>query len=185
MDTALIWTLAFILLNTGLVLPLLRRKPVLVPLTEPIIFLTGEIATLQWLFQGSWSAGARFTALACFVFAGCVLLQQSFGRRRWFIFRGGGFIRDMDTYDALAQVLAEARADLHLPPATIICRYDGWLGLSPLLPEEEAGIMSHIEDALADTRWARWGIWQAFFAIQWAVIVLALLRQLIESHGGF
>lgn len=83
-----------------------------------------------------------------------------------------------------AQALGEARADLRLPPATIICRYDGWLGLSPLTPEEEAGIFQHIEDALDDTRWQRFGIWQLFFCIQWAVFTLALLRQLIASHGG-
>ena len=86
MDARLVWTLALVFLNGGLLWPLLRRRPVIVPLAQPLAFLACEIVSLQWLFQGSWTTGARWTALACFVFVGCLLIQQAFGRRRWFVF---------------------------------------------------------------------------------------------------
>ena len=68
MDARLVWTLALVVLNGGLLWPLLRRRPVIVPLAQPLAFLACEIVSLQWLFQGSWTTGARWTALACFVF---------------------------------------------------------------------------------------------------------------------
>ncbi len=184
MDARLVWTLALVVLNGGLLWPLLRRRPVIVPLAQPLAFLACEIVSLQWLFQGSWTTGARWTALACFVFVGCLLIQQAFGRRRWFVFRGGGFTHDMDTYDALALAIRQTLSDESLPPATVICRYDGWIGLTPLDEDVQARFVAHLDDALEDTRWRRFGLWQLFFGIQGAVLVLALLRQFLEIHGG-
>lgn len=184
MDVGLLWTLVLALLNGTLLWPLLRRRPVVVPLAQPLTFLAAEIVTLQWLFQGSWTAGARWTALACFVFVGCLLIQQAFGRRRWFIFRGGGFYQDRDTYEALAMAIRQALQEEKLPPATVICRYDGWLGLTPLDEMVQTRLIEHLEDALEDTKWCRFGLWQLFFGIQGGVLVLALLRQFLETHGG-
>ena len=159
MDARLVWTLALVVLNGGLLWPLLRRRPVIVPLAQPLAFLACEIV-------------------------GCLLIQQAFGRRRWFVFRGGGFTHDMDTYDALALAIRQALSDESLPPATVICRYDGWIGLTPLDEDVQARFVAHLDDALEDTRWRRFGLWQLFFGIQGAVLVLALLRQFLEIHGG-
>ena len=50
MDARLVWTLALVVLNSGLLWPLLRRRPVIVPLAQPLAFLACEIVSLQWLF---------------------------------------------------------------------------------------------------------------------------------------
>lgn len=184
MGVELLWTLVLVLLLSGLALPLLRRQPVVVPLMLPLAFLAAEIVVLQWLWQGGWSAGARWTALLCFVLVGCLLIQQSFGKRRWFVFRGGGFRQDPDTYDMLAQAIRETLQKERLTPATVICRYDGWLGLTPMLPESEAALMEHLNEALADSKWRRFGIWQLFFGVQWAVLCVAVIRQFLVFRGG-
>ena len=51
-------------------------------------------------------------------------------------------------------------------------------------PAVQARFIAHLDDALEDTRWRRFGLWQLFFGIQGAVLVLALLRQFLEIHGG-
>lgn len=179
-----LWTPVLLFLLTGLVLPLLRRRPVVVPLALPMTFLAAEIVVFEWLWQDGWTAGARWTALICFVFVGCLLIQQAFGRRRWFIFRGGGFRQDPETYDMLAQAIRESLQDAQLPPATVICRSDGWLGLTPLAPESEQLLIDHLNDALADSKWQRFGLWHLFFGVQWAVMCVTLIRQFLEIRGG-
>ena len=183
--TELVWTLAFLLLLTGLVLPLLRRKPVVVPVVAPLAFLAAEIVALQWLWQDGWTGGARWTALICFVFVGLVLIYQSFGKRRWFIFRGGGFYRDNDTYDALALCIRQTLQEENLPPATVICRLNGRLGLSPLTDAQQKRLFAHLDDALENTRWRRFGPWQWFFGLQWAILCLTLVLQYVLIRGGF
>ncbi|MEE0434716.1 MAG: hypothetical protein UDB11_04825 [Peptococcaceae bacterium] len=181
----LVWTLTFLVLLTVLVWPLLKKRPLLVPLFQPLTFLTAEIVMLTWFFQGGWTRSAQFTALLGFVFVGLLLGQQTLARRRWFFFRRGGFVGDMDTYDALALALRQAISELHLEPAAVVCRYDGWLGLSPLTAETEKALFLHIEEALADTKWQRRGGWQLFFGVQWLVLCLALVVQYLTMSGGF
>ena len=77
-----LWTPVLLLLLTGLVLPLLRRRPVVVPLALPMTFLAAEIVVFEWLWQDGWTAGARWTALICFVCVGCILIDQQIGHRR-------------------------------------------------------------------------------------------------------
>lgn len=185
MFAELAWTLIFLILLTALVWPLLKKRPLVVPLSQPLTFLTAEIVMLTWFFQGGWTRSAQFTALLGFVFVGLLLAQQTLARRRWFFFRRGGFAREMDTYDALALALRQAMRELQLEPATVICRYDGWLGLAPLTPETEAALFVHIEEALADTKWQQRGGWQLFFGVQWLVLCLALLFQYLTMSGGF
>ncbi|MEE0511478.1 MAG: hypothetical protein UDG94_09625 [Peptococcaceae bacterium] len=179
-----LWTPVLVLFLTGLVVPLLRRQPVVVPLASPLTFLAAEIVVLEWLWQGGWTAGVRWTTLICFVFVGCMMIQQSFGRRRWFVFRGGGFRQEPEIYDMVAQAIRESLQETRLPPATVICRYDGWLGLTPLAPETEHILIKHLDDALADSKWQRFGIWHLFFGVQWAVLCVALIRQFVELRGG-
>lgn len=185
MHAELVWTLAFLALLTGLALPLLRRKPVVVPLVLPFSFLSCEIVALQWMWQGSWTFGAQLTALMSFAFVGFVLVCQNVGRRRWFLFRGGGFQRDRETYDALALCIYQTLIEERLTPATVICRVNGWLGLTPLTPAQEKRLIAHLDDALAETKWRRFGVWQLFFGIQWAVLSLALVLQYAQFRGGF
>ena len=185
MHAQLIWAIAWLILLSALALPLMRRRPVVVPLWQPLAFLACEIVLLGWLWQNGWSAGGRLSALLAFVFVGCLMAVQTWGRRRWFVFRGGGFRSDPETYEALALAIRQALAELRLAPATVICRYDGWLGLLPLSQSAEEVFCAHIGDALADTRWQRFGPWHLFFGVQWAVFALVLLRQIIHITGGF
>lgn len=180
----MLWPVGFGLLLTGLAVPLMRRRPVIVPLALPMAFLMCEIGIFQWLWLGGWQLGVTITWLLGFVFVGLVLIYQSFGRRRWFIFRGGGFYHDMDAYDAVAQALKETLQWEGLPPATVVFRYDGWIGFTPLHTSQEEALCTHLNDALADTKWCKFGVWQAFFGAQWLVLILMLLRQAITMSGG-
>ena len=176
MPAALFWPLALASLLLALLWPLLRRRPAVVPLALPLTYLAAEIMVLQWFLQGGWTASAVYTALLSFVFVGCVLIYQAFARRRWFVFRGGGFLRDEETYASLALALRQALQQEGLPPATAILRYDGWLGLTVLAEESEKRLLACLDEALAESKWRRFGSWQLFFGVQGAVLVLALLR---------
>lgn len=180
----MLWPVGFGLLLTGLVVPLMRRRPVIVPLVLPMAFLMCEICIFEWLWFGGWTKSVYLIWLLGFVFVGCVLLYQHFGRRRWFVFRGGGFYRDMDTYAALAQAVRETLQLEGLPPATVVLRYDGWVGLAPLTDYQESVLCDHLNDCLEDTKWQRWGWWQLFFGVQWAVIGLMLINHAINMSGG-
>lgn len=185
MPVQLIWCAVWLLFLSALALPLMKRRPAVVPLWQPLAFLACETVLLSWLWQSGWTLSGRVTALLAFTFVGCLLAVQSLGRRRWFVFRGGGFRRDQATYEALAMAIRQALQEQRLAPAAVICRYDGWLGLAPMAPEAEAALIAHIDDALADTRWQRWGAWQLFFGVQWAVFALMLVHQSVHLSGGF
>lgn len=179
-----LWPLGFGLLLTGLVVPLLRRRPVIVPLALPMAFLMCEICIFEWLWFGGWTKGVYISWMIGFVFVGCLLLYQSFGHRRWFIFRGGGFYRDLDMYQAVAMAIKKTLQLERLAPATVIFRYDGWLGVAPLEEAKEETLIKHLDDALDDTKWKKFGVWQFFFGVQWAVVCLMLVRQAITMSGG-
>ena len=184
MNSEVLWPVGFGLLLTGLAVPFLRRRPVIVPLSLPIAFLMCEIGVFQWLWHGGWKQDVYITWLVGFIFVGLVLIYQSFGRRRWFIFRGGGFYHDMDAYAVVSQALKETLQLEGLPPATVIFRYDGWIGFTPLSDSQEKMLNTHLDDALDDTKWRKSGPWQVFFGAQWMVLILMLLRQAITMSGG-
>ena len=184
MTYELLWPVGFGLLLTGLAMPLMRCRPVIVPLALPMAFLMCEVGIFQWLWLGGWRLGVYITWLLGFVFVGLVLIYQSFGHRRWFVFRGGGFYHDMDTYDAVAQAIKETLQLEGLAPATVVFRYDGWIGLTPLSDRQERTLMTHLDDALDDTKWRKVGFWQMFFGAQWMVLLLMLLRHAITMSGG-
>lgn len=184
MNMEVLWPLGLGLLLTGLAVPLVRCRPVIVPLVSPMAFLMCEIGIFQWLWFGTWQVSVYITWLVGFVFVGLLIMYQSFGQRRWFVFRGGGFYHDMDAYQAVAQAIKETLQLEGLPPATVVFRYDGWIGLTPLTDAQEKTLLTHLHDALDDTKWRKWGLWQLFFGAQWLVFVLMLLRQALTIYGG-
>ena len=84
----------------------------------------------------------------------------------------------------MSQALKETLQLEGLPPATVIFRYDGWIGLTTLSDSQEKTLNTHLDDALDDTKWRKSGPWQVFFGAQWMVLILMLLRQAITMSGG-
>ncbi|MDO4280928.1 MAG: hypothetical protein Q4C56_04800 [Peptococcaceae bacterium] len=181
---AKIWYLAFFALLTGLAVPLLGRKQVVVPLVLPLAFLLAEIGVVQWCIQGGWTTAVYGQWLAGFVLVGCALIWQSFGRRRCYLFRGGSFYRDLDAYETVARAIVETLQSERLAPAAVILRYEGVLLLEPMRAESQAALFKHLADALDDSRWRRWGTWQAFFGAQWLAMVLWLVLAFFGRGGG-
>ena len=184
MRQEVLWPLAFGLLLTGLFVQLMRRKVVAVPISAPLSFMMCEICIFQWLWFGGWRTSVYICWLLGFVFVGCTLLYQSFGARRWYYFHGGSFWQDMDAYETVAKVIDETLQRFCLPPATIIFRRDGWLGLMPLEDEVQEELMKRLHEATEDSKWQKWGAWHFFFGVQWLVICLMLLYRVIEMSGG-
>ena len=67
MDARLVWTLALVALNGGLLWPLLRRRPVIRAAGAAVGFSRLRDRFAAVALQGAGRTGARWTALACFV----------------------------------------------------------------------------------------------------------------------
>ena len=90
----------------------------------------------------------------------------------------------MDAYETVAKVIDETLQRFCLPPATIIFRRDGWLGLMPLEDEVQEELMKRLHEATEDSKWQKWGAWHFFFGVQWLIMCLMLLYRVIEMSGG-
>lgn len=184
MDRALLWSVVFVALLSLLLYPLVRAKAVAVSVHWPLLFILCLVGIFEWVLAGSWTRSVYLYWLVAFVMAGLLMTYQSFGPRRWYIFRAGGFYSDMDTYAVLAQAIGQALQGERLAPAAVMLRYDGYLGFATTTAEQEKRILGHIEDALEDTRFTSATRWRLFFGALWLVGVLTLVIDYLGKTGG-
>lgn len=173
-----LWAAAFAGLLSYLCYPLVRPRHTVIPLAQPIIFVTVSICAVNWMLHG-WNGINRWVSLLSAVFIGLVLLTQLFGAREWYLFFGGGFIRSGESYEELAETIRQALWLAGLPPASVIFRSDGFIGFSGMSDVEMDALMDEIDSTLKDSRWDKRGPWHYFFGTQYGAVMLMLVVHII------
>lgn len=174
----ILWCVCFMTLLTLVLYQLIKKEAIAVKVQWPLLYMLLEVGIFEWLYFGGWTKSVRYLFFLGFVLAGFVMLFQSFGKRKWYMFRAGGFVHDMDLYDTVALAIRQGLQEERLAPAAVILRYEGLLGFSATTEEQEARLLGHINDALWDTKFTKNTRWLIFFGSQWLVVfgmlVLAL-----------
>lgn len=185
MPSPVIWDIVFFFLLMGLLSLNLQTNHATIPLWCPLAFLLCEGNILTWVWQNGWNHLNRWAWLVSFVLVGCMLLQQSFGRRRWYIFHGGGFRRERESYELLAKNISQFLWLNGASPADVLFKYEGFLGLAPMSEQREKDFFKEIDQTLEDTKWCSWSLWHTMFAFQGVFMMCFLSIHALYMMGVF
>lgn len=183
MFSHIFWEIVFFILLMGLLYPNVRPKHAVIPILWPVAYCMCEVNVFTWLWRGGWNGMSRWIWLVSFLLVGCVLLQQLFGQRRWYIFYGGGFQLHRESYDMLAQKISQFLWLQGLSPADVLLRYEGLLGLAPVDEEAERALLKEIDEVLEDTQWRKWSLWQTLFVFQGLLMIILLGIHILYVMG--